>query len=567
MLAAAAARRITPAHRRRLADALVAAPDTGVDIVRRAMWQVDTTAVPDVDLLLAGARAVFLTRPSLALRLAERALPFDDGPRAALLVADAHAELGDIDRARQAQARAAESVRDDADQVAVRLNQVSLTAFSDRRPDIALDVLVAAIGELPDQYRPELESMAAQITLFSARPADALALAERVLSGSPPRHCRIRASSVRVLALALVDRSTEALAAAEALLADVAGGPTSPYAQGVAHIAALGARFVYWANQYAPATDPSGRWPVPATTSDLTPHSESVFYPLFDGARRLLEGRADTAVASLREAVAQQRVGEGLLRSEAVALLVVALAATGHGDEAERLLADVPPDGVALYSGLRPWAESAVAAAAGRPEAVALAFDAFEQARAAGSPINAIAYLAAAARYGAVERAAAALDDWGHQFDSPISHARAVGIRARANGDPKALLDAAEQHAAIGVVGDALTLAELAVAAFGPGRSDPATRAAELTRALRDRLRRPDSAADRTSIRTANLTVPLTRRELEVATLAATGLSDRDVADVLVVSVRTVESHLGSVYRKLGIASRRALRDALQRSS
>ena len=235
--------------------------------------------------------------------------------------------------------------------------------------------------------------MAAQIAIFSARPVDALALAEQVLAGSPPRHCRIRASSVRVMALALTDRSTEALAAADDVLADVAAGPTSPYAQGIAHIAAQVARFVYWSGQSAPVTEPSGRWPVPPSASDLTPQPVSVFNPLFDGGHRLLEGHADKAIAPLREAVAQQRRGEGLLRSEAVALLVVALAATGRADEAEQLLAEVPPDGVAVYAGLRPWAESAVAAAAGRPDAVALAFErstrhAPPEARSARSPTS-----------------------------------------------------------------------------------------------------------------------------------------------------------------------------------
>ena len=53
---------------------------------------------------------------------------------------------------------------------------------------------------------------------------------------------------------------------------------------------------------------------------------------------------------------------------------------------------------------------------------------------------------------------------------------------------------------------------------------------------------------------------PLTQRETEVTQLAGRGLSDREIADELVLSIRTVQSHLTSAYRKLGIASRSELR-------
>lgn len=50
----------------------------------------------------------------------------------------------------------------------------------------------------------------------------------------------------------------------------------------------------------------------------------------------------------------------------------------------------------------------------------------------------------------------------------------------------------------------------------------------------------------------------LTARELDVLHLVAEGLSDAEVADRLVVSRRTVHSHLRSIYRKLGVSSRSA---------
>ena len=55
----------------------------------------------------------------------------------------------------------------------------------------------------------------------------------------------------------------------------------------------------------------------------------------------------------------------------------------------------------------------------------------------------------------------------------------------------------------------------------------------------------------------------LTRREGEVARLAARGLSSSTIADRLCLSVRTVETHLARVYFKLGIGSRAELTSAL----
>lgn len=55
----------------------------------------------------------------------------------------------------------------------------------------------------------------------------------------------------------------------------------------------------------------------------------------------------------------------------------------------------------------------------------------------------------------------------------------------------------------------------------------------------------------------------LTPSERRIATLAASGLTNREIAEQLFISRKTVEHHLGSVYRKLSIKSRDALSDAL----
>ena len=56
----------------------------------------------------------------------------------------------------------------------------------------------------------------------------------------------------------------------------------------------------------------------------------------------------------------------------------------------------------------------------------------------------------------------------------------------------------------------------------------------------------------------------LTESERKVATMAATGMSNRAIAESLVVSVRTVETHLTSTYRKLGVTGRARLKAALR---
>lgn len=51
----------------------------------------------------------------------------------------------------------------------------------------------------------------------------------------------------------------------------------------------------------------------------------------------------------------------------------------------------------------------------------------------------------------------------------------------------------------------------------------------------------------------------LTKRECEVARCAAAGATSRQIADQLFINIRTVDSHLGSIYRKLGVANRAGL--------
>jgi DNA-binding CsgD family transcriptional regulator len=56
----------------------------------------------------------------------------------------------------------------------------------------------------------------------------------------------------------------------------------------------------------------------------------------------------------------------------------------------------------------------------------------------------------------------------------------------------------------------------------------------------------------------------LTRREREIAAGIAAGKSNRGIAEALVISERTVETHVASIFQKLGVGNRRELADFLK---
>jgi LuxR family maltose regulon positive regulatory protein len=74
---------------------------------------------------------------------------------------------------------------------------------------------------------------------------------------------------------------------------------------------------------------------------------------------------------------------------------------------------------------------------------------------------------------------------------------------------------------------------------------------------LLDALARTDTRHQPTSMLGAPpLVEPLTEREMEVLRLMAAGLSNREIADELVLAMGTVKAHLHNVYGKLGVRGR-----------
>ena len=115
----------------------------------------------------------------------------------------------------------------------------------------------------------------------------------------------------------------------------------------------------------------------------------------------------------------------------------------------------------------------------------------------------------------------------------------------------RALAADGERTAAI----DALVAAEAAFDGFGARRRrDEAVRELRrLGRRVVRTARDPDADA-------------LTAREREIASLVAAGRTNREVAEQLVLSPRTIDAHLRSIYGKLGVRSRVELAGAMQRA-
>ncbi len=153
--------------------------------------------------------------------------------------------------------------------------------------------------------------------------------------------------------------------------------------------------------------------------------------------------------------------------------------------------------------------------------------------------------------------AAPELERMAVRCQSRLVRAYAQHASAKAARDGDALLGAAEEMAAIGAVQYAVEAATDAAHAFlSHGRQDSARRAAARARELHI----PDHGAQLPPIDGLHTSaVDLTRREAQLIDLAREGLSNAEIADRLVLSVRTVETHLYRGMQKLGVNDRRDL--------
>jgi DNA-binding NarL/FixJ family response regulator len=146
------------------------------------------------------------------------------------------------------------------------------------------------------------------------------------------------------------------------------------------------------------------------------------------------------------------------------------------------------------------------------------------------------------------------------QCEGMLVAAYAHHATASVAGDADELATAADRFEAMGAD---LLAAEAATSAAHAYQRRGERRAATSLSAKAARLAALCEGARTPGLVTADAVSPLTRREREIATLAAGGVASRDIAARLYLSVRTVNNHLQSVYTKLGVTSRAGLARAL----
>jgi DNA-binding CsgD family transcriptional regulator len=200
----------------------------------------------------------------------------------------------------------------------------------------------------------------------------------------------------------------------------------------------------------------------------------------------------------------------------------------------------------------RGWAAAAEGAVS---QATALARQAAELAASQHQPAAEVLALHTAVCFG--DRTVAdRLAELATQVDGPRAPAAAAHAAGLAADDGAALHAASVQLEKMGALLLAADAAAHAASAHGRHQQRGSAQAAA-TRA--HQLAEASEGARTPALAAVAAPLPLTSREREIVALAAGGLSNRQIADRLIVSVRTVEGHLYRACGKLGATDRTEL--------
>ncbi|MDN5749289.1 MAG: LuxR C-terminal-related transcriptional regulator, partial [Pseudonocardia sp.] len=569
--------RARAAHRA-LADALAA---TGArrrgDVLRLAVWRLEGGRTGDPDLLLRAAREEgALFDGGMAERLALAAEEAGGGLAARLARVDALRWSGRAVEADRLLVDADAMCGDVAQQCQVGALRASNLYFGLNRPADAERVLdetrrrvcSPAACRCPDGEEAlcaKLDALKAEFLLNAGRVGEARTHT-RALLARPDLGIRTYASAASIASVAQTwsGRSGQGGAVAAQALARCgeAGGELHFASTELLHFSRCLAQL--YAGQHALAGQlAAGRY-----QRALERHAEVLQgqWALALGELALFSGRVATARRWLREAAAlieqhspsMGRYGVGY------ALTFTAEAAALAGDlpgvdAALSRAAALLPDSARLCNRER----GRVWAAATRGElttARSLALAGADALAAVGAHLHEAMACHDVARLGAPQSVTARLNALAPTFEGRLGTLYARHAEALAARDGPALEAVAADFATLGAtLLAAEAAAEAADAHRRAGRKTSALAASRRSRELAGRC----EGARTPALALAGDPLPLTPREQEIATLAAHGLTDRDIAQRLVVSRRTVHNHLHRTYTKLGIAGRRQLRSVL----
>ena len=539
---------------RRLRGQVARTLDAATDPIPRAVLILDSDLAPEPALFLQAAEAATrLYDLPLAERLARAAAATGD-PVARLVHAAALSWLSRGDEAEAILRDLASTAPDVETQAMAQLHRTGNLLWTMARPDQARQALAAAeaTGAAPLHVAAMSLALAAAVGELSPVLAHGPELLQEEL---PDDLARILvASAVSAAAAVTVDRELlDRAAAVGGLTPDRV--PTGIPGFGLADLQVLGHRLAGTPDR---ADELARR--MQAASADL-PGPARLMGLVVAGHAALGAGRVRDALVLLREAWAGLADSGHEFRFRCRILLVTALGQAGEAAEADSLLAGileghhpayrlfVPDDLLA-----RAWA---AAAQDSTTEALGHAVAAAALAREMGAPAYEVLAWQTAVQLGEATAALprfTALADLGARAAVLRAHARAWD-----DGDGEALLEAADAWIRLG---DLVAAGDAAAQAAATHRRQGQPGSALSAAALAQRLAAL-SGARTPALAVAVQPLPLTVREREIVALAARGLSNKDIAQRLTVSVRTVEGHLYRAGLKLGVSERTALPDVL----
>jgi DNA-binding NarL/FixJ family response regulator len=278
------------------------------------------------------------------------------------------------------------------------------------------------------------------------------------------------------------------------------------------------------------------------------------------GQAELVRGELPAAVKLLHEALAgveHHGITTGLRPASCFAL-AEAHAKLGQSAEADEVLAEakanVPDEYVYMHTALAVATGWALAAGGYLTDAVATVHDAAAQARERGQPTHELICIQTAAQWGDFAMSARARE-LADELSLPLADAVAHHVEALAAKDGEGLLEASNAYSALGDKATAADAAAQAAVAFSQSQQRRRRLyAAAIAQGLSD-----DCGGLSTPALRSPTGHPLTERQREIVELAVAGLSNKDIAKRLVMSVRSVEGHLYRACQRVGANSREEL--------